>query len=103
MSSLQQRRIPWHATCIRGMQPHERNQNRTSNAVGLRSFLFAGGFQGLGRVMPIGWPFGGRSELKKRARENSIEAVFRNKLPLLASRSLGTATPDWGEFFHDCL
>jgi hypothetical protein len=41
--------------------------------------------------------------LKTRAHENSTEAVFRNKLPLLASRSLGTATPDWGEFFHDCL
>jgi hypothetical protein len=46
------------------MQPHERIQNRTPNAVGLRSVLSAGGFQGLGRVMPIGWPFSGRSELK---------------------------------------
>jgi len=48
--------------------------------------------------MPISWPFSGRSELKTRAHENSTEAVFRNKLPLLASRSLGTATPDGANF-----
>jgi len=49
--------------------------------------------------MPISWPFSGRSELKTRAHENSIEAVFRNKLPLLASRSFGNGNARLGRIF----